>query len=201
MRELLSRLSAFGGDASGVFSNDFQAGLDQLACGELDTAIEVFSPCLPDAPRETIATYLRTYLQEDILVKVDRASMANSLEVRSPFLDTRLIDFLSTVPSSLKLRGFTRKYLLRRLMRDRLPQEVIHRPKMGFGVPLDAWLRVPMRGLMERYLLADALRCGGVFDADAIARLASEHADGKRDHGARLWLILQLQMWRERWGV
>jgi asparagine synthase (glutamine-hydrolysing) len=72
---------------------------------------------------------------------------------------------------------------------------------MGFGVPLDTWLRGAMRGLMEGYLLGDSLRCGGIFDPEAVSKLAAEHAEGKRDHGGRLWLILQLQMWRERWGV
>jgi len=91
----------------------------------------------------TIGAYARGYLQEDILVKVDRASMAASLEVRAPFLDPDLMDFLAT----LKLRRMTRKYLLRRLMRGRIPDAIIDRPKQGFGVPLDAWFRGALRPL------------------------------------------------------
>jgi asparagine synthase (glutamine-hydrolysing) len=86
-------------------------------------------------------------------------------------------------------------------MQDRLPRDVIQRPKMGFGIPIDQWLRGPFRALVELYLSAGSLQRGGVFDAGAVTRLVSEHLEGRRDHGTRLWLVLQFQIWRERWGI
>ena len=147
----------------------------------------------------TTGAYVRGYLQEDILVKGDRASMAASLEVRAPFLDPDLMDFFMTVDPSLKLKGGTRKYLLKRLMRGRIPDEIIDRPKQGFGVPLGAWFRGALRPLAVERLSPDRVRDGGVLDPTAVTRLLDDHLAGRADHGRQLWLLLHLDLWRERW--
>jgi asparagine synthase (glutamine-hydrolysing) len=151
------------------------------------------------AADQTVAAYLRGYLQEDILVKVDRASMAASLEVRAPFLDPALIDFANSIPPQWKLHGFTGKYLLRRLMRGRVPDEVIDRPKVGFGVPLNRWLRESLAPMVTDYLSPQRLARDGYFDVPAVKTIVAEHLTGRRDHGHKIWLLLQFELWRERW--
>ena len=146
-----------------------------------------------------IGAYARGYLQEDILVKVDRASMAASLEVRAPFLAPAIVDFLATIPPSLKLSGFVRKDLLRRLMRGRIPDQIIDRPKQGFGAPLDAWFRGPLAALAEADARARSRPGGGSLDPDRIAALLRAHNSGSADHGNRLWSVVSLQLWHERW--
>jgi len=148
---------------------------------------------------DTIAAYVRGYLQEDILVKVDRASMANSLEVRAPFLDPSLIAFLGTVPAAEKMPRLTRKRLLREAMRGRLPDAIIDRPKRGFGLPLGAWLRESLAPFVREYLGSDRVRRGGYFDPAVVELLVRQHLDGTVDHGHRIWLLLQFAMWHERW--
>jgi len=149
---------------------------------------------------QTVLAYLRGYLQDDILVKVDRASMAASLEVRAPFLDPHVVDFLLKVPPSLKLRGLgPGKHLLRQLMRGRIPDAIIDRPKIGFGVPLNAWLRDSLAPLVREQLDERRLAEAGLFDPGAVRALVAEHMDGRRDHGHKLWLLLQFELWRSKW--
>jgi asparagine synthase (glutamine-hydrolysing) len=157
----------------------------------------VNGPRLPG--NQAIAAYLAGYLQDDILVKVDRASMATSLEVRAPFLDAELIDFLAGVPLHMKLHGTTGKYLLRRLMRGRLPDAVLDRRKQGFGVPLNTWLRTSLAPLLREYLEPRRLAQAGILDPYAVNRLVTEHISGTRDRGQQLWPLLLLELWRERW--
>jgi asparagine synthase (glutamine-hydrolysing) len=153
----------------------------------------------PSAAQETVAAYLRGYLQEDILVKVDRASMAASLEVRAPFLDPDLVEFLLSVPTRFKRRNGTGKLLLRQLMRGRVPDEVIDRPKVGFGVPLDAWLRGSLAPLLREMLAPSRLTAAGFFDPPTVGRMVDQHIAGSRNFGRELWLLLQFELWRERW--
>jgi asparagine synthase (glutamine-hydrolysing) len=142
---------------------------------------------------------VRGYLADDILVKTDRASMAASLELRAPFLDPRVIDFLLSVPPDMKLRGGTRKYLLRRVMADRIPSEVVDRPKRGFDVPLNAWLRDSLAPLVRDLLSPERVARVGLLRPDAVDRLVREHLEGRVDRGRELWLLVQLELWRERW--
>ncbi len=135
----------------------------------------------------------RTYLPGDLLVKMDIATMATSLEGRSPLLDQNLIEFVTHLPTRLKLRGGESKVLLRRLMKGVLPERVINRPKMGFGVPVGRWMRGPMRTLVEDTLLAMPDR--SIVDRDFVHRLAREHLSGRVDHTARLWSLLMLELW------
>ena len=153
----------------------------------------------PGGGQETVLGYVRGYLQEDILVKVDRASMATSLEVRSPFLDRDLVEFALGLPVGLRLHGRTGKHLLRRAMRGRLPDGLIDRSKVGFGVPLNQWLRQSQRSLLLDYLSPDRLRAQGIFAPQAVESLMHDHLEGRADRGHQLWLILLFQRWNERW--
>jgi asparagine synthase (glutamine-hydrolysing) len=139
------------------------------------------------------------YLPEDLLAKVDIASMANSLEARSPLLDHRLVEFCAGLPSSLKLRGRTSKWLLRSLMRDRLPPDILTRPKMGFGVPVGEWLRGDLRPLLEDTLFSPRALQRGYFRPEAVRDLVDEHLSRRADRTSLVWALLMLELWqRER---
>lgn len=135
------------------------------------------------------------YLPEDLLPKVDIAAMANSLEARSPMLDHRLVEFCASLPSGYKLRGRTSKWLLRRLMQDRLPPEILTRPKMGFGVPVGEWLRGELRPLLEDALLSERALQRGYFRPAAVRALVDEHVSRRSDRTAHIWGLLMLELW------
>jgi asparagine synthase (glutamine-hydrolysing) len=137
----------------------------------------------------------KAYLANDILVKVDRMSMANSLEVRSPLLDHKVVEFAATLPARLKVRGATSKYLLKRYVAQRVPPAVVHRPKMGFSIPLGAWLRRDLRPLGEELLLSRRGGQRGYFSPAQVRRLWVEHQAGHRDHAHRLWALMMLELW------
>ena len=139
-----------------------------------------------------------TYLPNDLLVKVDIASMAVSLEARSPFLDHHVIEFAASLPEGLKLRRLTTKYLLKRALRGLLPRENLTRGKMGFGVPVGHWLRGPMQGFLREQLLSDKAASRGLLRAEAVRRLVELHARGERDLGNQLWTLLMLELWFQR---
>jgi len=136
---------------------------------------------------------MKTYLVGDILTKVDRASMAHSLEVRVPLLDHPLTEWVSGLPPAVKLRGGEGKYLLKKAHEPHLPHDVLYRPKMGFGVPLADWFRGPLKERLRSSLLAGGLADTGLFDGDTLARLVNEHQRGLRDHSAPLWTLLMFQ--------
>ncbi|MCS7007503.1 MAG: asparagine synthase C-terminal domain-containing protein, partial [Gaiellaceae bacterium] len=141
---------------------------------------------------------VRTYLPDDLLVKADRASMAVSLELRSPFLDPDVLALGLSLPDRLKVAGRRGKIALRRAFGDLLPPEILKRPKTGFGVPLGPWFRGPLRELARDLLLEGAARRGR-FRPETIRRLLDEHLDGRRDHGHRLWCLLVLELWERAW--
>jgi asparagine synthase (glutamine-hydrolysing) len=143
--------------------------------------------------------YLSFYLRDDILVKVDRASMAASLEVRAPFLDTRVVELALSLPWLLKLRGTGRKWLLKRALRGVVPDEVLDRQKHGFAIPVSEWLKGPLRPLLEDLLDERSVRDAGLFEFSEVRRLIDEHQLGLRDHRKPLWTLLQLELWRRRW--
>jgi asparagine synthase (glutamine-hydrolysing) len=136
-----------------------------------------------------------TYLPNDLLVKVDIASMANSLEARAPFLDHHVIEFAASLPETLKLRGRTTKYLLKKVLRQLLPTENLERRKMGFGVPIGHWFRGEMQPFLRETLLSEKSLARGRFKPEAVRRLVEEHTTGARDHAHRLWTLLMLELW------
>lgn len=148
---------------------------------------------------ERLYQYQTMYLPEDILFKVDRASMATSLEVRAPFLDADLVDWLGTLPSGVKRQGGVGKLLMKKALQGKLPPGVMNRPKKGFGIPVAAWLRGPLKGWMTDWLSADRLRRQGLFDDRYVGRLVDEHLKGVRDHRKPIWTLLNFQIWYDRW--
>lgn len=143
-------------------------------------------------------TDLKTYLPDDILVKVDRMSMANSLEVRAPFLDYRIIEFAARLPSAWKIKGNSKKIILKRAFSHLLPEQILHRKKHGFTVPLDSWFRGELRALGETSLLeSEAL--GEYLDLPELRRIWREHQEEKADHGSVLWSLLMFALWQQEY--
>jgi asparagine synthase (glutamine-hydrolysing) len=137
----------------------------------------------------------RTYLPEDLLVKMDRMTMAHGLEARSPFLDTALTELAGSFPDSLKLRGVETKAVLRAAFRDIVPASILRRRKMGFGVPLGAWFRSRMRPLVEDLLVSGSSPLFEEIHRHEVLRFVNEHMEGTRDHGQKLFCLLTLSLW------
>ena len=154
-------------------------------------------PKLHDPAARMMAMDGLTYLPDDILVKVDRASMAVSLETRAPFLDRDVIEFAWTLPMSMKLRDGKGKWLLRRLLDRYVPRELVERPKRGFSIPLDDWLRGPLREWAEALLAEDRLKREGYLDPHPIRMAWQRHLQGKASVGQRLWSVLMFQAWQK----
>lgn len=154
-------------------------------------------PQLNDPVHRMMALDGLTYLPDDILVKVDRAAMAVSLETRATFLDHRVVEFAWRLPMHQKIRNGQSKWLLRQLLYRHVPRALLERPKMGFGIPLDAWLRGPLRDWAESLLARDVLSKSGYFDADAVRSVWQQHLSGQRSYGYRLWSVLMFQAWLE----
>jgi len=161
-------------------------------------AIEVLQRHARNAPRDeplSLVQYLdmKTYLVGDIMTKVDRASMAHSLEVREPLLDHPLMEWLAGLPPSLKLRGREGKYLFKRALEPYLPREILYRPKMGFSVPLDSWFRGPLRQRVKDAVLGPVLLDSGYFNPTFLRQMVEAHQSGARDHGVTLWSLLMFE--------
>src|SRR5687767_11017030 len=139
----------------------------------------------------------RLYLAEDILTKVDRASMSVSLEVRAPFLDPRVAEFAAGLPADYKLRGGNTKYILKRAIKDVVPRFVTRRGKKGFGVPVAEWLKEKLRPLARDLLSPDRVRRAGVFNPEYVTRLQDEHERGSANHRKLLWTLLMFELWHE----
>lgn len=157
-------------------------------------------PALPDPVARMMALDSLTYLPDDILVKVDRASMAASLETRAPFLDRDVIELAWSLPMHMKLRDGQGKWLLRRLVDRHVPAALMARPKMGFGIPLDQWLRGPLREWAETLLAEDRLKAEGYLDPRPVRAAWLRHQRGEASFGYRLWSVLMFQAWLEQQG-
>lgn len=142
---------------------------------------------------------LKTYLADDILVKVDRMSMAVSLEARVPFLDHGVVEYAFSIPASLKLRGFTRKYILRKAVSRLLPQSILARGKEGFSIPMKNWLRGELRPMMMDLLSPGRLQRQGWFEPDYVQQLIAEHLAERANHSHRLWPLMVFQLWCDRY--
>ncbi len=181
-----------------VLSPDMNTQFNQARLAEEITSYEK-GYLLKD--KTTLLQYLdlKLYLQDDILVKMDRASMACSLEVRAPFLDHELVEFIMNLPSSLKLRRFTTKYILKKAIKKFLPKEVIQRSKKGFGVPIAKWVKGPLRDLFGDLLGYDRIRKEGFLNPDYVTALFQDHLLNKRDNRKQLWTLLVWELWVNRY--
>jgi asparagine synthase (glutamine-hydrolysing) len=173
-----------------------------LAQGSSVSAEDVFAR---HAPKEAIGAQrtlqhldLRLYMPDDILVKVDRATMAHSLEGREPLLDHRLVEYVAGLPEDQLIDPRAGKHLLREILYKYVPKELVDRPKQGFGVPLDAWLQGALRHLIDTYLDADRIKREGMFKPAAIEREKAAFFSGHRPY-TRIWNLIMFEMWYERW--
>ena len=176
----------------------------ELVLGATEPTVPLTDPsqwaALSDFSQQMMFFDIVTYLPDDILTKVDRASMAVSLEARVPILDHRVAEFAARLPLSMKIRNGTGKWLLREVLYRYVPKELIERPKMGFGIPIDAWLRGPLRDWAEALLNEERLKREGFLNPAPIGKIWAEHFSGQRNRADLLWDILMFQAWRERWA-
>ncbi len=182
----------------GLFSRDFGHTLNDYDPASF--ILDAYQRCSePDIVHRTTCVDVETYLPCDILNKVDIASMAYSLECRSPFMDHRVVELAASIPCGLKLQGRRGKRILIDTFADLLPLSIQTRPKMGFGVPLDHWFRGSLRLLLIDTLLDPKSLHRGYFEPSAVRRLVEEHTSSRWDHSARLWLLLVFELWHQRY--
>ncbi|MFA6099434.1 MAG: asparagine synthase (glutamine-hydrolyzing) [Patescibacteria group bacterium] len=149
--------------------------------------------------RQWTWAYLRTFLMDDVLVKVDRASMWYALEARAPFLDTRIVEFLLNVPSRYKLGAWKNKRLFKELLRGKVPDSVLNKPKHGFAVPVSKWLNGPLADRFDALISESRLKEQGLFDFQATKRMADEHRAGRMDRRKEMWAMFMFQLWYDQW--
>lgn len=158
----------------------------------------------PDPLHAIVYLYCKLYMQDCILVKVDRASMAASLEVRAPYLDTALVEYVCGLPAHWKLRRSglttTTKWILKRALERRLPREILYRPKKGFGIPIAAWFRGPLRSELQSALSPRRLEAQGLFRPSFVQGILREHLEGRQNHAKRLWTLFCFQRWWDEYG-
>ncbi|MGD0771582.1 MAG: asparagine synthase (glutamine-hydrolyzing) [Candidatus Solibacter sp.] len=187
---------------NGTFSPE---QLAQIRPGTNGSGLRKLVDALGMAPNGVLQRYLTVdqsyYLPDDILYKTDRMSMAHSLEVRPPFLDHRIVEFAATLPRRLKIRGGTQKFVLRELMRGKLPERVLNRKKTGFDIPTHDWFRGVLRGLLMETVTPEAVAATGIFDGRAIEALIRDHMERRINAGYHLWGLLTLFLWMKRWKV
>ena len=178
-----------------LFTSEVREQIGDGFEGEFPRAFQRFGD--QDPLTQMLFSDLAVYLPDDLLVLTDRMSMAHSLEVRAPFLDHKLLEFVATVPSSLKLRGWTKKYLLKKAFAPILPRQVLSRSKKGFSVPLAAWFRGPLRPFLLDSLSGSRLKRVGYFDEKYVSTLLAEHLSCRHNHENKLWALLVFMMWHD----
>ncbi|MDH5614175.1 MAG: asparagine synthase C-terminal domain-containing protein, partial [Gammaproteobacteria bacterium] len=180
-----------------LYSSDFRQSLSGYS------AIEVFREHASRAKtRDPLSMIqyldLKTYLPGDILTKVDRASMAHSLEVRVPLLDHKLVEWMATLPSNLKLKGQEGKYIFKKSLESSLPNDILYRQKMGFAVPLAHWFRGPLKERVREALLGSVIRETGIFDQRALENIVNRHQAGVSDFSATIWSLLMFEAYQRK---
>jgi asparagine synthase (glutamine-hydrolysing) len=150
-----------------------------------------------DPLNQVLLMDMRLYLENDILVKLDRASMMASLEGRVPLLNNDFVEYATHLPLNMKLRGLRSKFLLKRALRGLLPESILNRPKKGFGIPVAHWFRGPLKEQMLSVLSPERIARNGLFDASAVARLVSDHLEGRRDNRKQLWTLFAFELWHD----
>lgn len=210
-RSLSQRIKKFAGSAAlpfierysrwnSVFYEDLNQLLAPHAADPVQESLALLEPALSSSGSSTLLTQLlhlnfKTYLQDDLLVKMDRCAMAHGLETRSPFLDTELMEYAFTLPDSMKLRFGKTKAILKEAFSDLLPPPIARRGKMGFGVPLRAWFTQDLREYLQDLLLAPDAKLRGYLNQDYVRKLWEEHCAGAADHSGRLWTVLTFEVW------
>jgi asparagine synthase (glutamine-hydrolysing) len=177
-----------------LFSDGFNREIaDRNSFAYLD---KVFNECRSkDIVDLVMSTDIKTNLLDDLLVKMDIATMANSLEGRSPFLDHKMMEFCAAMPSAMKIKGTKLKYIIKKALSGTLPKEILSRGKMGFGVPLDAWFRKELKDYSYEILMSNKCIKRGYFNRESIKGILDEHMAGKANNGARIWSLLFLELW------
>jgi asparagine synthase (glutamine-hydrolysing) len=179
---------------SDLYTADFRSELNGRDAGDWFRGLFAAAPDLGLLDR-TLSVDVNSYLPYDLLAKMDIATMANSLEARSPFLDHKVMEFAARLPARLKVRGRALKYLLKRYADRLLPPAAWNRRKMGFGVPVGDWMKGDLKPLLDDALLGDRAAARGYLRPEAVRRLVTEHQAGRQDHTHRLWALLWLELW------
>jgi len=199
----LAAVSYFGPEEKqGLFTTAYQRALgEEMGYGERRITGLFNAPAGVDLMSRLAAVDFGSFLPDCLMTKMDIASMANSLETRSPFLDQKVIEFACRLPGELKLRGVNgTKWILKETFKDLLPARIYKRGKMGFGIPLGPWFRGELKDYWAGTCLSDKALGRGYFNRDFLVRLWDEHQSGARDHGYRLWVLLMLELWHKEFA-
>ncbi|MBV8755465.1 MAG: asparagine synthase (glutamine-hydrolyzing) [Hyphomicrobiales bacterium] len=188
-----------------VYFMDFQKkegyteAMSEFLSGSVLDLLEPYFAASPTLVSGANYADIHTYLPDDLMVKVDVASMAHGLEARSPLLDHVLMEWAMTIPERVKMAGGVTKSLFKKAMEPYLPHELLYRPKMGFGCPVDHWLRAELKDMAYDVLLSDAASHRNIFRKDYVKQLLDEHVSGANSHHTRLWALLMLELWFRMW--
>jgi len=184
-------------EKANLFAPDFQALVGGNPFAPIEEELARYSP--EDELDRLSYLDLKLYLQDDLLVKVDRMSMANSLEIRVPFLDYTFVEFAASIPNALKLKGMTTKHILKKAMEKKLPPGILERKKIGFDIPLGPWLRGELRDFAQDVLSSERLKSHGYFNETYVRRILEEHMSGAHNHRQLLWPLIIFQFWYDRY--
>ena len=194
-RNYCEQIKIFNGKEKGdIYSDDFRKKVEEI--DSLDFMLKKFEDSgAKDLLEQLMYADINSYLPEDLLVKMDIATMANSLEARIPFLDHKFMEFVASIPSRLKLKGSKTKFILKAAFRDFLPDTIFKRRKMGFGVPVSRWFRNELKDYIYEILLDRRTLNRGYFRREGVERLLNDHVALRYDHSAKIWALLFLEMW------